>query len=189
MGNRTIAMSKAETYDSKKTNQLGPDMSVLNSLMDMIIIDSCSFLDEYEKYFGVKTEVAYKSRILEIKTVCKPIIKQIKKWKDLRLVRNSFLAHNLRTIDHKLIFRGEINFNAPRGFYQVELLNHLIQLLYEVIKKEFKEELKFAKTNFKLNISPYQGFTKAECWKIVDAMLIEINKNLIQNNRKYQIKI
>ena len=48
LANRTIAILKAEAYDSKKANSLGPDMSVLNALMDMIIIDTCSFLDEYE---------------------------------------------------------------------------------------------------------------------------------------------
>ena len=48
LANRTIAILKAEAYDSKKANSPGPDMSVLNALMDMIIIDACSFLDEYE---------------------------------------------------------------------------------------------------------------------------------------------
>jgi len=189
IGNRTIAMLKAESYDSKKANSLGPDMSILNSLMDMNIIDSCSFLDEYEKYFGVNTEEKYKNKILEVKAICKPIIKQIKKWKDLRLVRNSFLVHNLRTRDNKMIFRREINFDAPRGIFEVELLSNLILLLFEVIEKEFKVELEYVKKNFKVNISPFKGFTKDDCWKILDKVTTELNNNLKIYNRKYQINI
>jgi hypothetical protein len=73
-----------------KTNQLGPDQAVVNSLMDMIIINSVSFIDEYNKHFGITTEIEYKERIIQIKKLCKPIFKQISKWKDLRTIRNSF---------------------------------------------------------------------------------------------------
>jgi hypothetical protein len=63
MGYRTLAILKANSYDPEKIDGLGPDLSVLTSLIDMNIIDSCSFIDEYEQNFGVFTEVVYKSKI------------------------------------------------------------------------------------------------------------------------------
>jgi hypothetical protein len=188
MGNRTIAMLKAESYDSKKAKQLGPDMAVVTALMDMIILDSCSFLDEYNKGFGVTTEETYIKKILEIKSICRPIVLQINKWKDLRIVRNSFVAHNLRTKNNVMVFRTLVNYNAPRGIFEVELLNHCIQLINKIIQIEFKDEIEYAKQNFKLNISPFDGFTKDDCWQVVDNLVIRINQNLEQSNRSYIIK-
>lgn len=65
IGFKTVAMVKAEVFDAKKINKLGTDISVLNSLMDMIIIESCSFIDEYEQHFGVTTEEKFKNQILK----------------------------------------------------------------------------------------------------------------------------
>lgn len=189
IGYKTLAMVKAEVFDPKKINQLGTDMAVLNSLMEMIIIESCSFVDEYEQHFGVTTEEKYKNQIVEIKQICKPIINKIKGWKDLRLIRNSFLAHNLRTKDRKMIFRNEISYNAPRNVYEVELLNHLIQIIFKIIYIEFREELEFAKTNFKLKTDSYIGLERNTCFQTIDNIILDVNEKLRDIGRKYSINL
>lgn len=189
MGNRTIAMLKAEGYDLKEAKKLGPDMAVITSLMDMIIIDACSFIDEYNNFFGVTTEVEYKRKILEIKAICKPLISQINKWKDLRLIRNSFVAHNLRTKNNTMIFRTPLNYLAPRGPYEIELLNDIIQLISYIIEKEFQSEIEFAKANLKLDITEFQGFSKDDCWLIMDNLAEKVNQNLRKFKKPYTIKI
>lgn len=189
MCNRTIVMLKGEAYDITKAKNLGPDMAVLTSLMDMVILDACSFLDEYHNHFGVTTEKEYKQKVLEIKRICEPLIGQINKWKDLRLIRNSFVAHNLRTKDNIIVFRTKLEYNYPRGPYEIELLNNLIQLIALIIEKEFCSELDFARDNFNLSIPEYSGFTKDNCWKIIDSLIEKINQNLKKNNRSYTINL
>jgi hypothetical protein len=189
MGYRTIAILKAISFDSKKIIKLGPNQSVLNSLINMNIIDSCSYIDEYEKYFGNHTEEIYLTKILEIKRICKPLISQIKKWKDLKSFRSSFIVHNLRTKDNEMVFRKEVNYNVPRGIYEIELLNHCIQLMSYIIEKEFKSEIENAKANFKLRISPPKGFKKSDCWRIIDELILITNQNLKKENKDYLIKV
>jgi hypothetical protein len=190
MANRTLAMLKAEAYDINKAKSLGQDMAVLTSLMNMNIIDACSYLDEYHKHFGVTTEFEYKTKISEIKTVCKPLVSQINQWKDLRLVRNSFVAHNLRTKDNTMIFRTQLNYNAPRGPYEIELLNDIIQLIsHIIIEKEFQTEMEYAKNNFKLNIPTFKGFSKNNCWTIMDSLIERTNQNLKKHNKQYFINL
>jgi hypothetical protein len=190
MGNRTIAMLKAETYDINKAKFLGPDMAVLTSLMDMIIIDACSFMDEYNKYFGVTTEEKFKHKILEIKAICKPLVGQINQWKDLRTIRNSLVAHNLRTKNNTMIFRIPLEYNAPRGPHEIELLNNIIQLMCHIIlDNEFQTELDYAKRNFKLNIPTFQGFSKNNCWEIMDSLIEKTNQNLTKYNKPYSVNL
>jgi hypothetical protein len=127
--------------------------------------------------------------IHEIKKICKPIISQIKKWKDLQTLRSSFIAHNLRTKDKQMVFRNEINFDAPRGVFEVELLNNCIHLIMRIIDREFKSELEYIRANFKIRISTPKEFTKDDCWNIVDELIIKINQNLKNLNREYKINI
>lgn len=187
LGNCTIALLKGEAYNPDKTNQLGPDQAVVNCLMDMIIINSISFIDEYNKHFGVTTEIEYKTKIQQVKKLCKPIFKQINKWKDLRTIRNSFLAHNLRLKDRTMIFRKELNQNAPRGIYEVEFLNNLLQLAYLVISAAFKKELEFAKSTFKLNISNFNPTKRDENWKIIDSLKENIQIEIKNAKLDYRI--
>jgi len=189
MGNRTIAMLEAKAFDIKKAKHLGTDMSVLVSLMDMTILDACSFMDEYNGHFGVTTEEEYLQKILEIKKICKPLVNQINKWKDLRLIRNSFVAHNLRTKDNKMIFRTQINFKAPRGPYEIELLNDIIQLISHIIEKEFQVEYDYARNNFELDISEFKGFSKDDCWQIMDSLIEKVNQGLKKLNKPYLINL
>ena len=187
LGNSTIALLKGEAYNSEKSFRLGPDQAVVNCLMDMIIINSCSFIDEYDKHFGVTTEEIFEERILSIKKVCKPVFKQINRWKDLRTIRNSFLAHNLRFKDRTMIFRKEMNHNAPRGIYEIEFLNNLIQVVFKVVTLEFKKELDAAISSFELQISDFNQRTKDEHWAIIDQLIVDINRQLHELNRKYSI--
>jgi len=188
MGNMTTAMLKAEAYDPKKINHLGPDMAVLNSLMEMIILDACSFMDEYNKYLGVITEESYKQKIVNIKTICKPLVTQINKWSDLRLIRNSLIAHN-RKKDKALILSTQMDYKAPRGPYEVELLNNIIQVISHIIKKEFQYEIDYAKKNFELNIPKFKSFSKDDCWREMDSLVKKTNQNLKKFNKSYLINL
>jgi len=186
---RTRAILQGKIFDSTKIHKYGQDSIILNSLMILNIIDTCSFLDEYEKFFGITSEEQFKDKILEIKRICKPILHTIKKWKDLKKVRNTFFAHNMRSKGNKMIYRDLVNQNAPRTIHEIELLSYCLLLTDYVIHKEFKNEIILAKKNIKFNITPAKEFTKADCWKEVDNLIVKLNQNLKNNNRNYVINL
>jgi hypothetical protein len=61
-----------------------------------IIIDTYSYLDEYDNFSGVKIEVEFSDRIIIIKKIAKPTMNMIRKWKDIGRLRNDIIAHTWR---------------------------------------------------------------------------------------------
>jgi len=186
---RTMAILQGKIYDSRKVKNYGQDSVVVNSLMILNIIDSCSFIEEYENFFGIISEDQFMQKILEIKKICKPVISTIKKWKDLKKVRNTFFAHNLRSKTNNLVFRDLINHNSPRTIYEIELLSHCLFLIDLIIHSEFKNEIKQAKSNISFKITPAREFSKDACWREVDNLTILLNNNLKKHNRDYTINL
>lgn len=186
---RTRAILQGKIYDSSKIKKYGQDSVILNSLMILNIIDACSFLEEYENFFGINSEDQCKTKILTIKKICKPVISTIKKWKDLKKVRNTFYAHNKRSKSNKLVYRDIIDQNAPRTIYEIELLSHCLLLIDFVIHKEFENEIQLAKRTINLNITPAKEFSKDDCWREVNNLIAIINQNLTKNNRTYSINL
>ncbi|MBI9068746.1 MAG: hypothetical protein JEZ09_15735 [Salinivirgaceae bacterium] len=119
------------------------NMALLNSLFYMSVIDSISYLDEYQQYFGSKTETVFKERITIVKAINKPFISRINKWKNLRDLRNHLLAHNLRIGKNgRFIFSiKDLNYDAPRNINDLYLLHNLISFSSQTVNSEFKEEL------------------------------------------------
>lgn len=186
---RTLAILQGKIYDSRKVKNYGQDSVVVDSLMILNIIDTCSFIEEYEKFFGIISEDSFKPKILEIKKICKPVISTIKKWKDLKNVRNTFFAHNSRSKTNRFVFRDLINHKSPRTIYEIELLSHCLLLIDLVIHSEFRDEIKLAKRNICFNITPAREFTKDACWREVDNLTILLNDNLKKHNRDYTINL
>src|SRR5688572_29451112 len=60
-----------------------------------IILELNIFLDEYDRHFP-NVEQPYQMRVKACKKITSPIIGEIRKWKDLKTVRDRFLAHNCR---------------------------------------------------------------------------------------------
>ena len=181
------SLLRADCFDAN-FNGFSKDSVIFTTLMDMNIIDACSFLDEYHEYFGVTTEKTYLPKIIEIKQICKPFIKQINKWKDLKKYRNTFSAHNLRNKKHENIYRSRIDHIAPRKIHEMELLCGCIQLITYIIKSEFEVEFVTAKQNINLDIPSYYSMTKDECYKIIDSLIQQANLNLNSSGRDYTIK-
>ncbi|WP_321371111.1 hypothetical protein [uncultured Draconibacterium sp.] len=186
---RTLSILKAEAFDAHRINEFGIDLVILQSLLDRNIIDACSYLEEYEKYFGVKTELCYEEKIKQIKRINKPFIKRIKKWNNLQSVRNSFIAHNLRTNKHEMVFKGKLEFNAPRNPYETELLNHCIQFVHAIVVKEFQAELEQAKSNIKFEVNQFNAMSHEECWEEMEKLVTKVNSIIKEEGKAYSIKI
>lgn len=178
------------TKDSEKI--IDKELTLFNSLFYLTVIDSVSFLDEYQQVFGVKTEKKFKDRIIITKSINKPLISRILEWKDLREFRNNLLAHNLRKGKNgEYIFSIEnIDYNAPRNLNDLFLLTNLIQFSAGTIYSEFENEIKaFASETTKEIKKNDRILTKEDVSRITIELLNKANKEKIRNNRKYDFRV
>lgn len=168
------------------------NLTLLISLFSMSVIDSISFLDEYQQVYGQKTENIFKDRIIITKAINKPFISKINEWKNLRDLRNHLLAHNLRVGkngDFIFSIKGLI-YNAPRNLNDLFLLHNLISFSAQTINLEFTEELKT------LGLIPIENVAEGETILSKDDVsnitidLITIaNRIKKEQNRNYEFAI
>jgi hypothetical protein len=188
--NQLLVDFEFPTKDFEKI--IDKELTLFNSLFYMTVIDSVSFLDEYQQVFGVKTEKKYKDRIIITKAINKPLISRICEWKDLRDFRNNLLAHNLRKGKNgDYIFSIEnLDYNAPRNLNDLFLLTNLIQFSADTIYSEFENEIKeFASMTTKELKPNDRILTKDDVSKITTELLKKANMEKILNNRDYAFRI
>jgi hypothetical protein len=141
--NRAILINDFGLANISNENITEKELTLLITLFNMIIIDSVSYLDEYDQVFGINTETLYKNRIVEVKSINKPFISKIKEWKDLRNMRNQLLAHNLRRGKNGDFIFSIDNYVsiAPITLNDLFLLVNLIKYSTKTITLEFQEEI------------------------------------------------
>lgn len=167
-------------------------LTLLNSLFYMTVIDSYSFLQEYEEYFGNKTEIEFKKRIIDVKTINKPFLSKIKEWRQIGDLRNQLLAHNLRKGKNgQFIFSFEnIDYSAPRTINDILLLSNLIGFMTQTINLEFSHEIKNQKkVNIKGNVMTSKQMTKDEVSKITVDLIIQATQEITKLHKKYSFDI
>jgi hypothetical protein len=112
-------------------------------LTHLSIINTCSFLEEYQQHFGVKTEEEYKEKILVLKKMCGPFVKGIKKWTGFNSNRN-LLAHTLRDKNGVFAYLDpdhEKKYITPNGGLDWMYVRDCIVGIKNVLNGEFKKEL------------------------------------------------
>ncbi len=97
---------------------------------NLIIIDSCSFIDEYQENLSPKNYNQYSEKILLLKKINSPAIKRVNKWKDLKKYRRTLLVHNLR-IKGEYIYSLEEKeeYKIPNSNNEIELLVELLSII------------------------------------------------------------
>ena len=164
------------------------NLTLLNSLFYMAVIDSVSYIDEYEQVFGIKTEGEYRSRILDVKAINKPLISKIKEWNDLKNLRNQLLAHNLRQGKNGDFILGidNLNYNAPRTLNDLFLLSNLIQFSTVTIDSEFRDEMKMmGKSTVKDIKLADKQLSKDDVSKITCDLLKKAEQEIIRLKKNY----
>ena len=143
------------------------------------IIYCCSFMDEYENWFTPGKFPDETNRILKVKNVVKPAYKRIKKWNDIKKLRNNILAHNHR-IDGESIFEIEnkIKYNVPSSNAEYVLLSDLIFIIAKNIYPVFPEIV--TESNFKLTLRDQLKFQseKIDAYSEYKKIEKEIENNL-----------
>lgn len=109
------------------------DEAITESLWFQIILKSCSFIEEWDKFLGTLTETDYKEKIHLIKKIVKPAKKAIEQWSDLKHFRNEIIAHNFRSKKREFKLYSIDSYDCPKTdgelYYLVAFLNRMIRVL------------------------------------------------------------
>lgn len=121
------------------------DEVLLMALINHLILETTSFLDEYHKKFIGHDTPEIDQRIKDIKSICKPIWKKINQWKDISKYRNEIIAHPWYDNHGQFTLPGLPKYNIPRNWVEIIILGHYIQYLYTMIYHEFNVEIEEAR--------------------------------------------
>lgn len=117
------------------------DSTINDSLWFQIIIKSCSFIDEWDRFLGVKNESEYIEKLKLIKSVASPARRAINFWKDLKKFRNEITAHNFR--DNKGVVKIDNigDYNCPQNLRELSFLICFIERMIKILCANFPEEI------------------------------------------------
>jgi hypothetical protein len=105
-----------------------------------INLEAISFLDEYNGDFFKNIEPGYIDRVKEVRKIAAPILKRIKKWKDLEKFRNNIVAHPWRD-KGKFIVPNSEYYNIPRNWFEIAVFVNLLKYVWSMVRIEFLDEL------------------------------------------------
>jgi len=183
--------------DSGETYYLEPSLIDISHYM---ILEVVSFLDEYHIYF-VQTKIGkraapiekeYIQRIKDLHVVLRPILKTIYRWKGIESYRDNFVAHTNRIgfTSNSLIIAGQEPYDAPRKFWEFQLLRDLIHIMFGIISQEFKMELidaHFAANTRKNVLNPLKDNSKVE--DELQNMIEEYHQECTQQGKEYTLNV
>jgi hypothetical protein len=109
-------------------------------LTNTIKMETLSFLEEFNNAFFQNIEDEYKPKMMEVREITAPIIKRIRKWKDLGKFRNNIIAHPWRD-KGKFVTPDPRNYDVPDSYFEVGVLVNLIKYIWSVIRIEFEKEM------------------------------------------------
>jgi len=130
--NETSIPNKSETIDS----------TIIDALWFQITIKSCSFLDEWDKFLGVKNEPTLVPKLKLIKSIVKPARKAINTWTELKEFRNEIVAHNFRKKKEQLVMIDQMgDYDCPQTIGEMYFLICFIDRMIRVLTKNFPKEV------------------------------------------------
>lgn len=132
-----------------------PDSVVYSALTSQIVLNTCSYIDEWELLGALSSE---EPRVLVLRKIAKPAIDRINKWKDLKLVRNSVIAHNHRIPKQNnspTITSIKRQLSCPNSLFDYKLLIGCVHItknaLLRVFGKEYNEIVPYLKNIEQIN--------------------------------------
>ncbi len=107
------------------------------------IIDICSFIDEYEKFFTSSyLEGGLAERVLQTRKFLKPFLMELQRDYDMKDYRNHILAHNYR-VKAKSLFSGNFDriYRFPQSTEEFLAVGIIVELIWKTITEEFVNEI------------------------------------------------
>lgn len=178
-----------ENTISSFTNIIGKiddtdEKSLYVSTNSMIIVQTISFLDEFDTFI-TSIDPDLDTTIKAIKKTVKPALKQIREWKDLREFRNNILAHNLRNKKNTIsIFtRGMSSYDIPQTGADFAVLVSCISMVKKVFESAFGSKLKEIQAKIDQQHYPRKErrFTNSkEVEAVITTISEKVNANIIE---------
>jgi len=162
-------------------------MSHYQVLYNTILMNTCSYLDEYNKNFLINAEYKFHERIKTLKKIAKPAIKKLNEWKDLRTYRNQIVAHNFRIDGNDFSFKKLEQYKAPRTYLDIVMLRKHLMMIHGIISAEFENELKNVNSildNFSVQ---EQQIDYSNVENDLKTLLSEINNLCKENLKPYRL--
>lgn len=165
------------------------EMSHYQTLYNTILMNTCSYLDEYNKNFLHNAEPQFHERIKTLKKIAKPAMKKINEWTDLHTYRNQMIAHNLRINGNDFSFIKLGQYKAPRTYLDLVMLRKHLMMLHGIISAEFCKELQII--NQFLNNFPVkeQQIDYSNVENDISSVLQEINDLCIKCSKPYRLTV
>lgn len=141
-----LSSGKYQAHIKKETSEI---FALVHENYLKGIIDLYSFKQEYDSFFNLNIVevISIQTRILNFKNENKPIINDLN-WEEIKNLRNTILAHNLRDKKNNNKFANK-NFSKfiilTLDFKKCLLYFTQMNILYQNFKEEFKIELHQAK--------------------------------------------
>jgi hypothetical protein len=128
-------------YSNRKEGEWNEkDKTHFISLFNSILLNICSYIDEYNLNFLHISEPEFKNRIIDVKRIAKPAFKKIGEWTDLHNYRNHMIAHNFRIDGNEFSFNNLGQYNAPRTYRDLVMLRKHLVMISTIIEAEFEIE-------------------------------------------------
>ena len=172
------------------------DSTIIDSLWFQIIIKSCSFIDEWDRFLGVKNESEYIEKLRIIKSVASPARKAIGFWKELKKFRNEITAHNFRDKEHVVKIDDIGKYDCPQNLRELFFLIAFISRLINILCKNFQEEIpeiihSFSEVVKSTNNNEDSNLKSDEKFEKLKNLLIKVDEDIserIWNIPRYDIR-
>jgi hypothetical protein len=159
------------------------------TLFNHSLLEVCSFLEEYDKYFHSTSEEPFKKRIREFRKAASPAMEKVREWKDLRTYRNEMIAHPWRMgEENQLSYKKLLVYDVPKSYMQLQLCRLYLGIIIRLMDLEFEKEL-IAMSSHIMKMGhdwmPQKGF--ATPYEDMEAAIAEINQILQRQQKSYAI--
>lgn len=172
----------SKDYDLKNDDEVYL-ATIYEALQYQILLKGCSFLDEWDQVFGVKTEKQYDKKVRLIKSISKPARKFINSWKGLRDFRNQAIAHNHRDEKGNNIYFQKKAFHTPSNLADFALFIYCIEKMSKIAAATLYDEwqnaiTKTLKTGFEYDHSKFKYLNRQEINDVVESIDKEVIRAL-----------
>lgn len=177
-------------YRERKQNEWNPkEQTHYITMYNAILLNACSYLDEYNKHFLFKAEPELKDRVITVKRIAKPAFKKVNEWSDLREYRNQMIAHNFRVNEDIFSFTFLGQYNAPRTYRDIVCLRKYLMMIQGVIEAEFSFEMENVNSFIKSFPVKGQQINYDNIEIEIKSAVDEINANCLSARRNYRLNL
>lgn len=128
-------------FDDPHFGRLTYRDGVFSLSSNYLLLLGCSYLDELNNEFVSHKHPSYAERIIQFRKIVKPALKRIDDWKDLKVFRNTMLAHGYRIKGKSVLSHDNrtLEFKIPKTETERKLFYQLVFVINNFMASEFKD--------------------------------------------------